>query len=107
MTSTAAVVIAVIAATVIAVIAATVPTVATVIYVTAVIVLKTVNVWDSTVAVVTDQAAIVVNVTDVALTTAGEMSVIISPLIGGFVSSATLVTDVAINADDESLRMYT
>lgn len=104
MTSTAAVVIAVIAA-----IAATAPTVATVhvIYVTAAIVVKTVNVWDSTVAVETDQAAIVVNVMDVALTTAGEMSVIISPLIGGFVSSATLVTDVAINADDESLRMYT
>lgn len=56
MTSTAAVVIAVIAATA--------PTVATVhvIYVTAAIVVKTVNVWDSTVAVETDQAAIVVNV---------------------------------------------
>ena len=63
MTSTAAVVIAVIAATVIAVIVATVPTVATVIYVTLAIVVKTVIVWDSTVAVETDQAAIVVNVT--------------------------------------------
>lgn len=100
----------VIAATVIAVIVvivATVPTVVNVIYVTVAIVVKTVNVWDSTVAVETDQAAIVVNVTNVALTRVGEMSIIISRLIGGFVSSATPVTDVVIDADDENPRMCT
>lgn len=97
----------VIVATVIAVIVATVPTVVNVIYVTVAIVVKTVNVWDSTVAVETDQAAIVVNVTNVALTRVGEMSIIISRLIGGFVSSATPVTDVVIDADDENPRMCT
>lgn len=97
----------IVATVVIVAIAATVATVVNVIYVTVAIVVKTVNVWDSTVAVETDQAAIVVNVTDVALTRVGEMSVIISRLTGGFAFSATLVTDVVINADDESPRMYT
>uniref|UniRef100_K1PK78 Uncharacterized protein n=1 Tax=Magallana gigas TaxID=29159 RepID=K1PK78_MAGGI len=59
------------------------------------------------VAVETDQAAIVVNVTDVALTRVGMILVITSRLIGGFVSSVTLVTDVASNADERSPLMYT
>lgn len=34
------------------------------------------------------------------------MSIIISRLIGGFVSSATPVTDVVIDVDDENHRMH-